>query len=182
MTNGVTGNTGAEVVDEGTSLTKGTRQMINDNARKMLGVGLAAMVLAGTTALVGQRALAGETKTLDAQEEAQARPRTPRQPGAAPGEPPFGGPGDFQGPGGPRGFGGPGGLGAPGGPGGPPLLGGPTMTATTQAVYILRGNQLLAYDAKSLNLIKSVELPHPEMGPGGPEGARGPRRPGERDE
>jgi hypothetical protein len=49
--------------------------------------------------------------------------------------------------------------------------GGATMTATGTAVYILRGNQLLAYDAKTLSLIKSVELPMPEgRGPGGPGG------------
>lgn len=52
----------------------------------------------------------------------------------------------------------------------PPMMmgGGATMTATAQAVYILRGNHLYAYDARTLSLLKDVELPRPEgPGPGG---------------
>jgi hypothetical protein len=169
---------------------------LHTDTRRTLGISAAILVLVGGTLFAGHRAQAqGSVRVAPKVEEgAQAQQGRPRQPGAQ-GRPGGGGPGspagDGQfGPGGGEGFGGPGGgpggFGGPGGgpqgfggPGGmPPMMGGgggASMTATSTAVYILRGNHLFAYDARSLSLIKDVELPRPEGGPGGgPQGFGGP--------
>lgn len=160
---------------------------LHSDTRRTLGISAAILTLVGGTLLASNRAQAQSTVRVSPKTEdsAQLQPGRPRQPGGGQGRPAgpqgFGGPGspagdDQFGPGGggPEGFGGPGGpggFGGPGGPGGmPPMMGGggATMTATSTAVYILRGNHLYAYDARSLSLLKDVELPRPEgPGPGG---------------
>ena len=93
--------------------------------------------------------------------------------GPVPGE--AGGGGGFGG----GGFGGGGAVGGPGFPGGCPggpgfaLAGGggQQMTVTGSTVYVLRGNQLLSFDARTLKLIAQAELPAPrppQFQPGGP--------------
>lgn len=160
---------------------------LHSDTRRTLGISTAILVLVGGTLFAGHRAQAQSNVRVSpkSDDSAQVQPGRPRQPGGGPGRPGgFGGPGSPAGddqfaPGGPEGFGGPGGpggpggFGGPGGPGGmPPMMmmggGGATMTATATAVYILRGNHLYAYDARSLSLLKDVELPRPEgAGPGG---------------
>jgi hypothetical protein len=48
----------------------------------------------------------------------------------------------------------------------------PAMTATGNAVYVLRGNMLYAFDAKDLRQLAKTELPRPEMPQGFPGGGR----------
>jgi hypothetical protein len=45
---------------------------------------------------------------------------------------------------------------------GGPMMGGPVMTANANAVYVLRGNTLFAFEARSLRLLAREELPMPE--------------------
>src|SRR5947207_2050758 len=78
-----------------------------------------------------------------------------------------------------RGFGGPGGLNLPGplaglvggmmGGMGGMMGGGGRLVATDKRVYVLRGNQLLAYEAGSLKPTGATMLPEPGPGPGGPQ-------------
>lgn len=144
--------------------------MIQNSARRWAGVGLGALILAGGTFALCSRTLAqGQTK----REIRQAGPQDFAQQdpaqfgGGQPGQP--GQPG-FQG-----GF--PGGPGGPGGfPGMPGMMGGgggASMAATSTAVYVLRGNQLLAFDATTLKLKAQAEVPMPRMGPMGPDGRGG---------
>lgn len=87
-------------------------------------------------------------------------------------------PGDQGQPMGPQGgmrpMGGPGGMGPMGGRGmGGPGMGGPPafpMTANSTSVYILIGNTLYQYDAKTLKLLSKtqIEMPQPQPGMGGP--------------
>jgi hypothetical protein len=126
--------------------------MISQKLRRNLGLGLGTLALVGATVAVSQRALA--------QNE-----RPQRGEGGG-----FGG-GGFGGGGGA--FGGPGGGGMGGGF--PGMMGGSSMTANQTTVFVLRGNQLLAYDAASLRLKAQAELPMPAGGPGG---GRGPREGG----
>lgn len=162
---------------------------MSSNIRKYFGVGLGALVLSGATVTLCYQALAQG-------ESAQQQPGQPRRPGAArpqapgqPGEPQdgFGGPGGFgggPGGGGRGGFGGgpggPGGFGGPGGPGmGMMMGGGASMTANATTVFVMRGNQLLAFDAGTLRLKAQTELPMPQPpgGFGGPNGFGGPGGP-----
>lgn len=158
------------------------------NVRKYVGVGLGALVAAGATVTLCYQALAQGEGALQRQPR---RPGEVRLQGAPPAQPVQPGAEDFaQGFGGaPEGGFGGGGLGpGPGGPGGPgfgPGMGmmmAPTsMTANANTVFVLRGNTLLAYDAGSLRLKASTELPVPEgrgFGRPGGFGGNGPRRPG----
>lgn len=109
---------------------------------------------------------------------AQDQPQRLAQRGNRPGVPAD--PGGFPGGGGGAEFGGPGGGRPGGGPGfGPPMGmgmgmgGGATMTANTTSVFVLRGNTLYAFDARTLKMTGQANLPQPEFGPGGPGGGFG---------
>lgn len=56
---------------------------------------------------------------------------------------------------------------------GPPRM--DQMSATGKFVYVLRGDELMQFDATSLAFVKKVRLPQPERHDGPPEGGRGPR-------
>lgn len=148
--------------------------------QRWMGLGLGALALSGMTMAVTCKAMAEGERPLQAPDEAQAeRPQPPGEGGGFGGGP--GGPGGFGGPGGPGGRGGFGG--GPGGPGGPPpfmMGGGASMTANATTVYVLRGNTIIALDAKTLRQTAKAELPPMEFGPGGPGGPGGgrPGRPG----
>lgn len=148
--------------------------MIQNSARRWAGMGLGALILAGGTFALCSRTLAQgqpkrEIRAAGPQDVAQQDPA--QFGGGQPGQP--GQPG-FQG-----GFpGGPGGPGGPGFPGNPGMMmmgggGGASMAATSTAVYVLRGNQLLAFDATTLKLKAQAEVPMPRMGPMGPDGRGG---------
>jgi len=145
--------------------------------QRWLGLGVGAAALAGLTASISYYAFAqapdGPGRTVVAQRrpgglDAQAQPGQPGEP-RRPGAPPFG-------PGGPQ-FG-------PGGPmmGGPMMMGGASMTATSTAVYVMRGNTLYAFDANTLKLKARAELPDGPPGgfrPGGFRPMPPPGQPGD---
>ncbi len=160
--------------------------MSSSRIQRWVGAGVGAAVLAGTTMAVSYYAFAQGTER-----EGQPRPERGQRPGQRPERGQFpGGPEGGQFPGGPGGPGFPGapggfagGPGGPGGPGfGPPMGMGPgggrQLTATPNGVYVLRGNTLYAFDARTLKLTGQAELPRPEFGPGGPMGPGGPGGPG----
>lgn len=149
---------------------------MNQTLYRWSAAGLGAALLLGTTTAISLRAMAGSDEPSGKKpgvQVAQAQPGGGGQPGDVPRRP--GGPGGFGGPG----FGG----GFPGGPGGgfPGMMGGMggvQMTATSTNVFILRGNTLYSFDARSLKLLGKAELPAPEppaggFGPGGFPGGGG---------
>ena len=90
---------------------------------------------------LGSLVLAGATVLVGVRALAQGQPGGPPPPGG------FGGPGGFR-------------------PGGGFMMGGGgSIAATTNRVYVLRGNTLYAIDAATLKVLGSTELPPPQMGP-----------------
>jgi len=152
---------------------------MNQTLYRWSAAGLGAALLLGTTTAISLRAMAGSDDPAGKKpgvQVAQAQQPGTGQPGDVPRRP-GGGPGGFGG-----GFGGgfPGGPGGPGGPGFGMMggMGGVQMTATSTNVFILRGNTLYSFDARSLKLLGKAELPAPEMpaggfGPGGFPGGGG---------
>ncbi len=141
--------------------------MTAGGVQRWAGFGLAATALAGVTLAIShqagaQRAAPSAEPRLAAQQPPPGQPG----PGGVPGRP---------GPGG--GFGAGGGFGGFGGGAGFPGFRGfggeGAITATSSAVYVLRGNRLYAFDARTLRLIAQAELPEPEMSPGFAPGAPG---------
>ena len=132
------------------------------------------LLLAGGIFAVGQRAIAqraDDAAAIHRQQDEDALAQRPQRP---------------QGQFGQQGFPPGGGF----GPGGPEAMrmmmmrggGGPAMVANDKTVFILQGDQLLAFDANSLKLKAKAQVPHPTpphgFGPGGPGRRGGPGRPG----
>lgn len=146
--------------------------------------GLAVLTVTAGSLWMNHRAGAAEeaagSKRTEQSLQAPARPDGPR--------PPEGG------------FGG-GGFGGPGMPGMPPQAmamlagmmggagGGAEMAVAEGTVYVLRGNNLVALDARTLKIRAEAELPHPQGGmgfgrpfgdapgqPGAPQRPQAPRR------
>lgn len=153
-------------------------RIVREELRRWLGLVLGASALGIGIATVSHQALAQGNQ-----------PRRPEGGRPGPGQPGFP-PGEGDG----GGFGGRFGGGGFGGPMGPGMGmmgmmgGGASLTANQNTVYVLRGNQLLAFEANTLKLKAQAELPmpHPPGGGGfggggfGGERGRGERAPGER--
>jgi hypothetical protein len=146
--------------------------MLRHHVGQVLVLGTGVSVITAVALMIGPGALASraaQSPTGNAGQARQLAAATQLFPGQ-PVPPPAGAPGR---------------PGFPGGPGmmpPPPMGGGAAMTATNQAVYILRGNHLYAYDARNLTLLKDVELPHMPPPPGAPGRPGNPPRPGDGDE
>lgn len=137
--------------------------MFQNLSRRALGVGLGGALILSASLALAYRALA------------QEQGRNGQRPGTAQAFQGGGGLGGQPGfpPGGGGGFGG-GGFGGGGfGPGMMPGGGGGTMTATSTNVYVLRGNTLYSFDARTLKLTAQANLPQPEPGQGFPGGGGG---------
>jgi hypothetical protein len=166
------------------SITNKERTMLTDSVQRWIGFGLGAAAVTAVTLSVTQRSLAqragSEKKTEVAQRPQPPQPGDPRQPGI-PGQPGVfpGQPGVFPGQ---PGFQGQPPGGQPGGRfqgGFPPFMGGGSaMTATPTTVYVLRGNEIFAFDATTLKVKAHADIPMPEFGPAGPGGRPGVGRPG----
>jgi hypothetical protein len=133
-------------------------RIVREELHRWLGLVLGAGALGIGIATISHQALAQGNQPRRPEDRPGAG-----QPGFPPGEGEGGG---FGGRFGGGGFGGPmrPGMGMMG-----MMGGGASMTANQNTVYVLRGNQLLAFDANSLKLKAQAELPmpHPPGGGGG---------------
>jgi hypothetical protein len=141
---------------------------MRDTVRRWMGLGLGAVLLAGGTIAFSLNSFA----RADQGEDSAQFGGGGQQFGGGGGG--FGG-GPGGGPGGPGDPGGRGGRFGPGMMGGAGMMGGgggASMTATSTAVYVLRGNTLYSFDARTLRPIAKADLPMPEGRPGGGPGGR----------
>lgn len=133
--------------------------MARTTLNRWLGMGLGALVVAGATLALSHQTAAQQADASDRDTatlgQLAFRPQVGGGGQAQPGRRPFGGNEQPMGP----------------GPGMMPMPfggGGAQLTATATTVYVLRGNTLLAFDARTLKPVAQAELPPPTMmrGPG----------------